>query len=551
MPRETDKLVTVIEVDDRGSAKIRKHTDEMERMGRRGGRSLKDLKAGYLAATAAVVAFGAALNKVVSLAAEQERVERRLAFAVQQQGLAVDRTTKHLLKYASALQQQTVYGDEAIISVQTMLAQLGNLSGTELDKATRLTLDFASAMGVDLKAAAILMGKAAAGSTEALSRYGIILDENIPETEKFTELLGLMQRKFGGTARAETDTLYGSIMQFKNALGDVGEEMGRANDGWLKTAFKFWGNLATNVASAMAGMRDIQNLSIKGKLEQEIADLEKKLALYSGGSDLYRGRTYGMLSQITEKRRMLAALSPKQLGEKTVPPAPEAAPEATRGAGFDSTYWARQDLQVQALLETQAALRTERTQEEVEVHRHAAEDAMEIYDMQRQAELDYSNFLISESQRRMQAKQDEVQANIEATRMGFQALATMFPKMKAFAIGEAIVSTHQAITNALATKPFVPVGLAMAALAAAKGFASVRAIQDQGISTGGGTSTYAVGSAQLPVQPRQKQDITLEISGADEMVDKGAFGEKMLAMLGQMLQATGGHAGNIRVVYTD
>ena len=84
MAREVDKLVTVIEVDDKGSVKIRGATKDVEKYGEQGRKAFGSLKTSYLAATAALAGFVAVANKVVKLAAEQERVERRLSFAVSQ-----------------------------------------------------------------------------------------------------------------------------------------------------------------------------------------------------------------------------------------------------------------------------------------------------------------------------------------------------------------------------------------------------------------------------------------------------------------------------------
>jgi hypothetical protein len=61
----------------------------------------------------------------------------------------------------------------------------------------------------------------------------------------------------------------------------------------------------------------------------------------------------------------------------------------------------------------------------------------------------------------------------------------------------------------------------MAALAAARGFAAVKAIQSQGITTGGGTSSYTYGGASgttaLPVggEP-SKPKVTVVLQGGME-----------------------------------
>ncbi len=72
----------------------------------------------------------------------------------------------------------------------------------------------------------MLIGRASQGQTQMLTRYGIILDENLTAQEKFNEVL-----KIGATAfelaEAEAETTSGSLKQMKNALGDIAEVIGQ------------------------------------------------------------------------------------------------------------------------------------------------------------------------------------------------------------------------------------------------------------------------------------------------------------------------------------
>ena len=61
-----------------------------------------------------------------------------------------------------------------------------------------------------------------------LSRYGITLEEGIPEAEKFAAALAKIQEQFGGQARAQAETFSGVMQQLKNAFGDLQEKVGDA-----------------------------------------------------------------------------------------------------------------------------------------------------------------------------------------------------------------------------------------------------------------------------------------------------------------------------------
>jgi len=169
----------------------------------------------------------------------QEDAVNKLNDAMKTQGFYTQAASRDLQDYAASLQKVTRFGDEAIIEVQAMLTPFG-LFGDKLKETTAAVLDMSTSLKVDLKAAAILMGKAFTGETSSLSRYGIILDENVPKAEKFAAALKQLQDNFGGSAAADAATLRGELAQMGNAFGDIQE---RLIDG-LNPALRFWIDLA-------------------------------------------------------------------------------------------------------------------------------------------------------------------------------------------------------------------------------------------------------------------------------------------------------------------
>ena len=494
--KTTDVLETRIEVKDNGSVKIKKHRTEVEKLGTKGGKSLAGLKKDWIAYAAALTATFVVAKKIVNLAGEQERVEKRLAFAVKSSGVEVIATTGHLTAYASQLQRTTGIGDEAIIPLQTMLIQLGKLSGEGLDRATALTLDFAVAMGVDFKAAGILMAKAAAGSTEALSRYGIVLDEGIPKQEKFNVLLDIMQQKFGGTAEADLETYTGQVRAFKSALGDLGEVIGMSI---LPGLTAFLGDLV--IVSSWLG--DI--LKKLEKLDEATVKVDFS----------------GIVMDEVAQQQFIKITGTATGGEQDI------------SAG--DIRAARAQVAKDKLIAVKV------------------EEAIAISEIEMDAQSISLDSLLYFEEQKTKITKEQALMRVEATRIGFQALATLFPKQKAFAVGEALVSTYLGITKALGSAP-PPLNFAAAALVAAQGFAAVRSIQSQGISGGGGTSTYSYGGASQSINTPvsgQAQDITLNISGADSLVDKEKLGEMFFDTFGELAESRGGISGNIKINFTE
>ena len=215
------------------------NTDKLVRGLRRGtqeaGRFVKKLEANRArlrtASLVLTAAFGAqlfAIKKLADAAGVQEKAEDDLHDALIKSGVASRGVGDALIAQAAALQQTTVFGDEAIIGLQALLVTYG-VTTDKLEEATAASLDFAAATGRDLKTAALTVGKAVgAGFTAELTRYGIVLDTStIPKTEVGAAVLKKLNDQFGGRASAQADTYAGRMKQLGNVVGDVKEAIGR------------------------------------------------------------------------------------------------------------------------------------------------------------------------------------------------------------------------------------------------------------------------------------------------------------------------------------
>ena len=194
-------------------------------------------------------AMAVAIKKGADLAAEQELAEAKLAQAY---GKNID----NLKEYAAALQQQSTFGDEAIIDAQSLLAAFIK-DEDQMKAATKATLDLAAAKGMDLKAAADLVGKTVGSSTNAMSRYGIEVEGAAGSTERLESLTKNVGTLFGGAAAAQVDTLSGAMAQMKNAIGDAAEELGFIFLPLLETGAKGIKKFAEKTASGFKIMQKI------------------------------------------------------------------------------------------------------------------------------------------------------------------------------------------------------------------------------------------------------------------------------------------------------
>lgn len=184
---------------------------------------------------AAAIAGGAVYKAVISATIEQERVTAQLEQRLRSTQGAAGLTRDELLDMASAMQQVTTYGDEAVIPAQSLLLTFTKIGREVFPRALETVLDMSTAMGQDLKSSAIQLGKALNDPIQgvaALSRVGVQFTEQQKEQIKTLVesgrtidaqkvILAELETQMGGSARAARDTLGGSIQALKNAFGDL------------------------------------------------------------------------------------------------------------------------------------------------------------------------------------------------------------------------------------------------------------------------------------------------------------------------------------------
>ncbi len=174
-------------------------------------------------ALAPVIGF---MKEAVEAASEQEDAIARLNTALRLQGTFTRELSQRYQHMAEELQRTSRFSDDAILAVQQRLVTIGNVTPVAMGRVTAATLDLAAALKFDLVQASTLVAKASAGETAALSRYGIILDENLPKAQRFEAMLKLIADRMGGSAQADAQTFAGKQQVLANAWGDVMEELG-------------------------------------------------------------------------------------------------------------------------------------------------------------------------------------------------------------------------------------------------------------------------------------------------------------------------------------
>lgn len=205
-------------------------------------KSLGDAEKGFKSlsknAGLAFAGFTASSLGFVNAAREQEEAINQMNQALKNSGNFSESASRDLQKYASSLQEVSLFGDETIIKAQAMIASFG-FQGDTLKGLTKATLDLAQAQGIDLVTAAGLVARSAGSSTNALARQGIEINGLAGSTLRATSVIDGINKRFGGQAQAATQGL-GAIKQLQNSLSDLGEDIGLA---LAPTVIKFTENL--------------------------------------------------------------------------------------------------------------------------------------------------------------------------------------------------------------------------------------------------------------------------------------------------------------------
>jgi hypothetical protein len=168
------------------------------------------------------------LSESVKQAAEADAINRKLDAALRAQGNSAPNAARAYRSLSTELQKTTVHSDDLISEMQTLLIQVGNVMPSQMRGALRAAMDLSAGLGIDLRTATMLVGKAFAGETGTLGKYGIQLDDLGGKISKAEALQAAIEKRFGGQAQAEVESYSGQVQQLSNAWSEVQEAIGQS-----------------------------------------------------------------------------------------------------------------------------------------------------------------------------------------------------------------------------------------------------------------------------------------------------------------------------------
>ncbi len=213
----------------------------------------------------------AGFNVIVEASARQEKAEKALQ-------VALGRTSTALLNQASALQQVTTAGDEAIIEQQAFLASL-KFTEDQIKTIIPVALDLSAATGISLESAVRNTSKTFSGLAGELGELVPQLRELTQEEMKSGEAVRVLGELFEGQASKQADTLAGKLEQMNNTIGDTAETLGDVFAPAIIASVRFIGDFAKGLDSTIAKTGDfIMNLFGMERASKPVIDQTEDFA---------------------------------------------------------------------------------------------------------------------------------------------------------------------------------------------------------------------------------------------------------------------------------
>ena len=195
---------------------------------------------GFLGVTAGIAGIKSFIDSSIDAFREQEKAVAQVKAGIEATGNAAGLSLRQLKEEATALQRETLFGDEEILKNATaQLLTFTNITGENFKRTQAAALDLATRLDGDLKSASIQLGKALndpVANLSALSRSGIQFSKEqkeviktLTESGKLAEaqsiILDELNKQYGGSAQAAANADAG-FTQLANSFGDVKEIIG-------------------------------------------------------------------------------------------------------------------------------------------------------------------------------------------------------------------------------------------------------------------------------------------------------------------------------------
>lgn len=251
--------------------------DAAKKAGAEGQTGFAAMAAGAAKVGAALVAAKGVVDFFAQSVREYQEHARNvnmLAAAFDNVGYTASGAMQQALAFADEMERSTGLDGELFIKGQRALANYG-VVGAQAQEAIRAAFALSANQGMAFESALQLLTRAAAGSTATLTRYGVVLGDNVKEGQKFEAAVKQINEQFGPSAQAAIGDTTAKMGALREAWGGFKELVGQGlNEGlapavewltdavlFLQKAFTAWGNswdyTIGLIQTGIAGLRSL------------------------------------------------------------------------------------------------------------------------------------------------------------------------------------------------------------------------------------------------------------------------------------------------------
>lgn len=219
------------------------------------------------------VGIGTIFNKMIENTAEAEDAMAQVQASLRSTGGAAGVTAQSVSDLSQKMKELTALDDDAVTGMQSVLLTFTKVGKEVFPAATQAIADMSVKMGIDLKGAAVQVGKALNDPVKgitALRKEGVAFTaaqeqmiKNMVSAGRTMDaqkmILRELQTEFGGSAAAARDTMGGAVKALEVRVGDLFQAL--AGDG---------GSLRYGLELAVTGMEEAASA---------ITNLQKAFAL--------------------------------------------------------------------------------------------------------------------------------------------------------------------------------------------------------------------------------------------------------------------------------
>lgn len=214
---------------DSASGVMRGIGKQMGSLGKTGGAVFKSIAAGAAIAAAAITtAFGLAAKftkSAIEAAIADDAEQQKLIATLKARGQTTEQATKRVNELIIAGQKLAFTDSETRKGYEIATSFAKKYANQQ--KILTTAQDLARAKNISLEAATKLVGRAFAGNTGALSRYGIQIEKGA----KGVEALGAINKKVAGVAEQYSKTFAGQFDIVRDSINETVESIGMAIGG--------------------------------------------------------------------------------------------------------------------------------------------------------------------------------------------------------------------------------------------------------------------------------------------------------------------------------